>query len=65
MNIIICFLFMIGSHKLILLIGISDIDALVKEKLLFPPYFRVKVHLSIGTNTDSHNNLLSYCDWAP
>ena len=48
---------MIGHHKLILLIGKNDIDALVSyEKLIFPSFFSVKVHLLIETNTDSHSN---------
>ena len=42
----------------------NDIDALVsEEKLFFPSFFSVKVHLSIGTNTDSLYNVLSIHDW--
>ena len=41
------------------------IDAFVlQEKLFFLPFFRIKVHFSIGINTNSHNNLLSFNDWA-
>ena len=57
---------MIRNHEHILLVRINDIDALVSwEKLLFSTNFIIKVYLSIGINTDSHNNLLSYNDWAP
>ena len=57
---------MIGHHKLVLHKGINDIDALVlEEKLIFTPFFRIKVCLSIGTNTDSRNNLHSFHNWAP
>ena len=65
-HIIISFLFMIGHHKLIPRIRINNIDALVSsKKLFFPPFFRIKVLLSVRTKMDSHNNLLSFHDWAP
>ena len=57
-HIVLSFIFMIGQHKLILIIRINEIDALVsKEKLLFPSFFRVKFQLLVGTNTDSLSNL--------
>ena len=60
------FIFMIGLHKLILLVGINDMEALLfYEMLIFPPFSRIKVHLWIGTNTDLDNNLLFFHDWDP
>ena len=42
----------------------NDIDALVsEEKLFFPLFFSVKVHLSIGTNADSLYNVIFIHDW--
>ena len=52
-------------HKHMLLIGINDIDALVpKEKISLIIILRIEVCLFIGINIDSHNNLLSFRDWA-
>ena len=57
---------MIGHHKLVLVIGINDIDALFnKKKPLFSLLFGIKVYLSIGTNMESLNNLFSFYDWVP
>ena len=62
-HIVISFLSKIWHHKLILLIGINKIDALVsEEKLFFPSFFSIKVHLSIGASTDSQSNILSFQD---
>ena len=48
---------LIVHHKLILHIGMNDIDALVsQEKLLFPLFFGIKLLFSIGTNSDSYSN---------
>ena len=42
------------------------IDALVlTRKAFLLTFFRIKVCLSIGINTNSHNNILSFNDWAP
>ena len=65
-HIIIFFLFLIGHHKLILLIGINDVDDFISfKKFFFQPFFRIKVHLSITLNKDSHSNLFSFHDWVP
>ena len=56
---------MIGNHNHILLVRINDFDALdSQEKLVFPPPLEFKFRLSIGKNMDSHNNFLSFRDWA-
>ena len=55
------FLFMIGQHIHILLIGIDDIDALDwHERLFFPPFFGINVILSIVTKMDAHIDLLFF-----
>ena len=57
---------MIGHRKHILLISISDIDALVsQEKLLFQPFLELKFVFQIGIKMSSHDNLFSFHDWAP
>ena len=62
-DIVISILFKIGHHKLILLVGMNDIDALVsEEKIFFQLFFSVRVHLSIETNMDSLYNVLSILD---
>ena len=56
--------FMIRNHKYILPIMINDIDALVSKEKLFCAIFRTEVCPSIVINMDSHNNILSFHDWA-
>ena len=64
-HIVISFHFMIGHHKHVLLVGINDIDAFgIIRKTSLITFFRIEVHLSIGINIDSHNNLPSFQDWA-
>ena len=64
-DIVILFIFMFGHHKLVVFMGINDIDALVlQKKSFFSTIFRIKASLSIQTNTDSHNNLFPFHDWA-
>ena len=55
---------MIGHHKQIFFVGINYIDALVLAKTSLITIFRIEVRLSIGINMDSHNNILSFRDWA-
>ena len=52
-------------HKFILLIGINDLMLMFHKKNFFSTIFKIKVHLSVETSTDSHNNCLSFDDWAP
>ena len=49
---------MIGRHKHILHIALSDMDAFgFKRKISLSTIFRINVRLSIWTDTDSQNNL--------
>ena len=60
------FLSLIRHHEFIILVGINDTDALVSyEKNSLSTIFGIKVYFSTGINVDSHNNLLSFNDWAP
>ena len=54
-----------GHHKFILLIGINELRLWLHEKTSLSTIFRIKVHLSLGRNMHSHNNLLFFQDWAP
>ena len=59
----ISFLFITGFYKHILFIGINGIDGFIRNSSL-STILRTITRSLIWANTDSHNYLLSFQDWA-